>query len=103
MKLDSGFQAFLVRDITRLDLQPIANSSDPAPGPPQSTMAVIQVVDIVVILLTIWLLNITLKRKQKGPSPPGPKPLSFIGNLLDMPRSTDRPWETFCEWGGRWG
>ncbi|TCD66360.1 hypothetical protein EIP91_001466 [Steccherinum ochraceum] len=28
--------------------------------------------------------------------PPGPKPLPFIGNILDMPSS--HPWETYREW-----
>ncbi|KAI9449499.1 cytochrome P450 [Lactarius psammicola] len=40
-------------------------------------------------------------RRPPVPLPPGPRGLPFIGNALNMPSSC--PWETFSDWGKRWG
>ncbi|KAI9447305.1 cytochrome P450 [Lactarius psammicola] len=40
-------------------------------------------------------------RRSPAPLPPGPRGLPFIGNALDMPSSC--PWETFGDWGKKWG
>ncbi|KAJ7678741.1 cytochrome P450 [Mycena olivaceomarginata] len=42
-----------------------------------------------------------LFRKQRGILPPGPAGLPVIGNVLDMPASTE--WLTFAQWGKKWG
>ncbi|KAJ7841198.1 cytochrome P450 [Mycena olivaceomarginata] len=42
-----------------------------------------------------------LFRKQRGILPPGPTGLPVIGNVLDMPASTE--WLTFAQWGKKWG
>ncbi|KAK0436566.1 cytochrome P450 [Armillaria borealis] len=36
-----------------------------------------------------------------GPFPPGPKGLSFIGNVLDVP--SKKEWLTFARWGKKYG
>lgn len=35
------------------------------------------------------------------PLPPGPKPRLIVGNLTDMPKSSE--WLTFTEWGKKYG
>ncbi|KAJ8473197.1 hypothetical protein ONZ45_g16385 [Pleurotus djamor] len=49
-------------------------------------------------LLCIYKL---LTRPSAGPSPPGPKGLPLLGNVLDMP--TEKEWLTFAKWGEKWG
>ena len=45
----------------------------------------------------VWLSIKALKRPP-APFPPGPKPLSLIGNMFDMPSTKTKPWLTFAEW-----
>jgi len=51
------------------------------------------------------VLVITRLRTGRGhlPVPPGPKPVFFIGNLLDVPRPTDAAWKVYAEWGKKYG
>lgn len=39
---------------------------------------------------------------KSHPRPPGPKPLPFIGNLLDLPRGTLSE-RVFAQWSEKWG
>ena len=41
------------------------------------------------------------RRKSNLPLPPGPKPLPFVGNILDVPKTSG--WKTFSEWSQKWG
>ncbi|ETW82095.1 hypothetical protein HETIRDRAFT_475560 [Heterobasidion irregulare TC 32-1] len=41
------------------------------------------------------------RRRQGLPLPPGPRPLPFIGNVLDLP--TKSPWVTYAQWGKTYG
>ncbi|KAI5119371.1 hypothetical protein M0805_001047 [Coniferiporia weirii] len=43
----------------------------------------------------------SLSKRQGLPLPPGPRPLPFVGNILDMPMK--KPWETFTKWGNQYG
>lgn len=56
-------------------------------------------------LLALVLWQYVTKRSkinpQRLPLPPGPRPLPFIGNALDMPQ--EFPWKTFREWTNKYG
>jgi hypothetical protein len=47
------------------------------------------------------LALVVLRRRHKQLLPPGPKPLPFIGNLLDLPK--DKAWLTYHQWNERYG
>ena len=57
--------------------------------------------NLVPALLAVWLLKKFLFSKARTPSPPGPRPLPIIGNVLDVPQK--EPWVAFTEWGKRYG
>ncbi|KAF8815161.1 cytochrome P450 [Phlegmacium glaucopus] len=54
--------------------------------------------DILLICLTLFLIWMFYKKNQRNrlPLPPGPAGLPLIGNLLDMPKSSE--WEVYHKW-----
>ncbi|KAF8815156.1 cytochrome P450 [Phlegmacium glaucopus] len=54
--------------------------------------------DVLLICLTLFLIWMFYKKNQRNrlPLPPGPAGLPLIGNLLDMPKSSE--WEVYHKW-----
>ena len=53
------------------------------------------------LLFSLLTLRYVFGRRHKGPLPPGPKGLPFVGNFFDLPKSY--PHKTFMAWGDTWG
>ena len=51
-------------------------------------------------LLLCYIFHVK-KQSTRPPLPPGPKPLPFIGNMMDMPN--DKIWETYIRWAEVYG
>lgn len=66
-----------------------------------STIAVLTAAVIVVGLGIQYLTTDKNYNPKHLPLPPGPKPMPFIGNVLDMPQ--DQPWLKFKEWSKQYG
>lgn len=62
---------------------------------------VIGVLNVGIAILGLFLAKRWLSRRM-GPLPPGPRPLPFIGNLLDLPVGS-KDWETFSRWAKEYG
>lgn len=65
---------------------------------------VMLLLDLVWAALATLLILSFVKRLVGRPDkhlPPGPKGFPLIGNLLDVPPSSQ--WRTFAEWKERWG
>ncbi|BGP43937.1 hypothetical protein JCM10449v2_007994 [Rhodotorula kratochvilovae] len=56
---------------------------------------------LIAALLAIAVVLFARGKKAKGPLPPGPPGLPFIGNILDVPKS--KPWIRFAEWTEEYG
>ncbi|KAJ7110785.1 cytochrome P450 [Mycena crocata] len=54
----------------------------------------------VFILFVAYAFNLC-KNRRSFPLPPGPKPLPFVGNVYDVPRTAS--WQVFQQWGKRYG
>ena len=61
----------------------------------------LQVLDVVLLAVAVWLVNSFIKTKRHPPYPPSPRPFPLIGNLLDMPKSHE--WRKFSEWNDQYG
>lgn len=55
---------------------------------------------VALVLIVICHLTLT-RRKSSFPLPPGPKPLPFVGNALELPREYQE--RTFLAWGRQYG
>ncbi|TFK69858.1 cytochrome P450 [Pluteus cervinus] len=57
-----------------------------------------------IFTVSFILLLAVLLRRSKGKTisyPPGPKPIPFLGNILDMPK--EYPWIAFKKWSDKYG
>ncbi|KAJ7460740.1 cytochrome P450 [Mycena latifolia] len=57
--------------------------------------------DFSLAVLALFLVFKLATRRSVPPSPPGPKRLPLLGNLLDMP--SQKEWIKFSEWGDTYG
>ncbi|KAJ6561174.1 cytochrome P450 [Mycena vulgaris] len=58
-------------------------------------------VDLILAVFGLFLVVKLATWRSTPPPPPGPKPLPFLGNLLDMP--SQKEWITFSRWGETYG
>ena len=70
-------------------------------GPMQDPSHIMSSVAVPIILTLAGMLAVKLWIAPSKPYPPGPRPLPFIGNVLDVPQQYQ--WRRFCEWKGRYG
>ncbi|KAJ3968799.1 cytochrome P450 [Lentinula raphanica] len=56
---------------------------------------------LILATLVLPIFVLLHRRNTKLRLPPGPKPLPFIGNVLEIP--TERPWIKYAEWGRIYG
>jgi hypothetical protein len=52
------------------------------------------------VFFALLLRKYVASRKKHLPYPPGPKPIPFIGNILDLP--TDDLLNVYIEWGKKY-
>ena len=58
-------------------------------------------VSLIAAAFLLILLRSRRASRRRGPLPPGPKPLPFLGNLLDIPK--EQPWVKYKEWAKQYG
>ncbi|KAJ3758757.1 cytochrome P450 [Lentinula raphanica] len=56
---------------------------------------------LILATLALPIFVLLYRRNTQLRLPPGPKPLPFIGNVLEIP--TERPWIKYAEWGRIYG
>jgi hypothetical protein len=61
----------------------------------------VQVVNVALAVVALWLLKKATEKKPLGRPIPGPKGLPIIGNLLDVP--TELEYQVFSRWQKKYG
>jgi hypothetical protein len=62
---------------------------------------VVQVINIVLGVVTLWLVKKVTEKKPLGRQIPGPKGWPIIGNLLDVPNEVE--YKVFSQWRKKYG
>ncbi|SJL03002.1 related to cytochrome P450 CYP2 subfamily [Armillaria ostoyae] len=55
----------------------------------------------IAVVSLVFAYRLLYRTCRNAPFPPGPKGLSFIGNIFDMP--SEKEWLTFARWGEKYG
>jgi len=61
----------------------------------------VQVINIVLGVLALWLVKKVTEKKPLGRPIPGPKGWPIIGNLLDVPKEVE--YQVFSQWRQKYG
>ncbi|KAI0743502.1 cytochrome P450 [Daedaleopsis nitida] len=65
------------------------------------TFAYPLLVTVLLGAIGLVILNALRPKPRHAQLPPGPRPLPFLGNLLDLPK--EHPWVTYRDWAAKYG
>ena len=61
----------------------------------------VQVINVVLVVVALWLVKKVTEKKPLGRQIPGPKGWPIIGNLFDVP--TEVEYKVFSQWRQKYG